>query len=129
MAEENRQEGQPGIGRAALLGLCPRCGQKTLFAKLTQFAPECSSCKLDFSAFNVGDGPAAFLTMVIGALIIFLAISFDVAVRPPFWVHLLIWIPVTTLMVIGSLRIAKAALLAAEHHNKAGEGQQKTDSE
>jgi uncharacterized protein (DUF983 family) len=43
-------------------------------------------------------------------------------VRPPFWVHVLIWVPVTSLMVLFSLRIAKGALLIAEHRNKAREG-------
>jgi uncharacterized protein (DUF983 family) len=70
----------------------------------------------------VGDGPAAILTLLLGALIIAAAISLDVAVRPPFWVHVLIWVPVTSLMVLFSLRIAKGALLIAEHRNKASEG-------
>ena len=59
---------------------------------------------------------------LLGALIIAAAISLDVAVRPPFWVHVLIWVPVTSLMVLFSLRIAKGALLIAEHRNKAREG-------
>jgi len=67
-------EGQPGIARAALFGLCPRCGARTLFDGVAKFAPQCPACKLDYTQFNVGDGPAAFLTLIVGALIVGLAL-------------------------------------------------------
>lgn len=107
-------------GRAALFGLCPRCGARSLFARgqfdgILKFAPSCSNCQLDFSKFNVGDGPAAFVTLIIGALMVGLALWLDIAVDPPFWVHALVWIPLTAAAVIYGLRIGKAALLANEY--------------
>lgn len=121
MPDNDIHEGQPGISKAALFGLCPQCGAKTLFAGAARFADSCSSCRLDYSGFNVGDGPAALLTMFIGALIIILAIITDIALRPPFWVHVVIWVPVTAAMTVYTLRVAKAALLAAEYRNRARE--------
>ncbi len=115
-------EGQPGIAKAALFGLCPACGAKTMFIAPTKFAERCGSCGLDYASFNVGDGPAAFLTMGVGALVITMAILLDNALRPPFWVHVIIWVPVTIALVVGALRFAKGALLASEHRNRAGEG-------
>lgn len=108
--------------QAALLGLCPECGTKTLFAGPARFAPRCDSCGLDYSAFNVGDGPAAFLTMGLGAIVIVLAVLLELAAHPPFWVHALIWVPLTCLLVVLSLRVSKGALLIAEHRNRAAEG-------
>ncbi|MGB5077852.1 MAG: DUF983 domain-containing protein [Sphingorhabdus sp.] len=124
MDNEKPNEGQPGIIRAAFLGLCPECGAKTLYAGPTRFSDKCDNCGLDFTTFNVGDGPAALLTLAIGALIIVLAIMVDVAFRPPFWVHVLIWVPLTAALTVYSLRVAKGALLASEHRNRAGEGRQ-----
>lgn len=121
MKPEQSIEGQPSIARAALFGLCPQCGHKTLFAGLGQFADRCANCGLDFSSYNVGDGPAALLTMGIGALIIVLALIVDTAFRPPFWVHVIIWVPFTAALTVITLRMAKAALLAAEHRNRARE--------
>ncbi len=115
-------EGQPGLVPAALFALCPRCGSKGLFAGLTKFAPRCRVCALDYSAFNVGDGPAAFLTFLVGGLITGLAIWLELAWHPPFWVHVILWVPLTTLAVIWGLRAGKAALLAAEFQRQAGEG-------
>lgn len=121
MKPEQSIEGQPSIARAALFGLCPQCGHKTLFAGLGQFADRCANCGLDFSSYNVGDGPAALLTMGIGVLIIVLALIVDTAFRPPFWVHVIIWVPFTAALTVVTLRMAKAALLAAEHRNRARE--------
>lgn len=107
--------------QVALRGLCPRCGQPTLFAGWVRFADCCTACGLDFSAFNVGDGPAAFLTLILGAIVVAAAITLELTLAPPIWVHMLIWIPVTAIAVTGALRISKAALLALEYRNKARE--------
>lgn len=114
-------KGQPGQTEAALFGLCPRCGQRTLFGGLTNFAQTCRNCGLNFASFNVGDGPAAFLTLIIGAVIVGLALWFDAALRPPLWLHAILWIPLTAGAVIFGLRGAKAWLLGAEYHRKAAE--------
>jgi uncharacterized protein (DUF983 family) len=116
---------EPNIAPAqvAFRGLCPRCGSATLFGGMATFAANCRACGLDFAAFNVGDGPAAFLILIIGALITGLAIAFELAVGPPWWAHVLVWLPLTLIAVIGSLRVAKAALLALEYRHKAREGQ------
>ncbi|MGV2496076.1 DUF983 domain-containing protein [Pelagerythrobacter aerophilus] len=119
--EPQSEKGQPGIAAAALFGLCPRCGGKTLFAGGLRFADKCGACELDYGTFNVGDGPAAFLTLLIGAAVTALAISVELAFRPPLWLHALMWVPVTTLAVIFGLRVAKAALLASEFRNRAKE--------
>lgn len=122
MADDNQNtEGQPGLVPAALFGLCPRCGARCLFDGVAQFAPRCRSCGLDFGKFNVGDGPAAFLTLIIGALITGLALWLELAWQPPFWVHIMLWVPITAAAVVWGLRAGKAALLAAEYQRKARE--------
>lgn len=115
------REGQPSIREAALFGLCPQCGARTLFDGVARFAPRCPECGLDYSRFNVGDGPAAFLTLLVGALVVGLALWLELSASPPFWVHVLLWVPLTVALVLGGLRLAKAALLASEYRNRAGE--------
>lgn len=120
-----KSEGQPETAPAALFGLCPQCGAKTLFDGVAKFAPRCRSCGLDYSQFNVGDGPAAFLTLIVGTIVAALAIWLQLSFEPPFWVHALLWIPLSTVLVIGGLRVAKAWLLGAEYRRRAGEGRLK----
>ncbi len=48
-----------------LAGLCPRCEKGRLFAGPVRFADRCGECGLDYRQFNVGDGPAAFLILIV----------------------------------------------------------------
>nr|WP_230483283.1 DUF983 domain-containing protein [Sphingomonas sp. Leaf21] len=94
-----------------------------LFSRhLASFADRCSACGLDFTRFNVGDGPAAFLTLILGTVITIAAIVVELTLHPPLWLHMLIWLPLTAIGVIYSLRLAKGALMAAEYRNEAREG-------
>lgn len=110
---------------AALFGLCPRCGSRTLFAGWTRFAERCRACGLDLSGFNVGDGPAAFLILIVGAVVVALALWLQLAADPPWWLHVLLWPPLTVVGGILGLRVSKAALLQSEYRNKAGEGRER----
>ena len=110
------------MAEAALFGLCPRCGGRTLFGGVTRFADRCRACGLDLTRFNVGDGPAAFLTMIVGAVVVALALTLQLSAEPPWWVHAILWLPLTVAGVVLGLRVAKAALLQSEYRNKAGEG-------
>jgi len=112
----------PTLVEASLKGLCPRCGSPTLFRGWTAFSDKCRVCGLDIAGFNVGDGPAAFLILILGAIVVGLAIWLQLALAPPFWVQALIWIPVTIGGTMWSLRITKAALLVSEYRNAAREG-------
>lgn len=60
--------------------------------------------------------------MIVGALVTIGAVWLQLAVEPPFWVHILIWLPVTAALVVGLLRIAKATLLIIEYRRSAHEG-------
>ena len=119
----------PTVVRAALHGLCPRCGAKTLFIGPIRFAVRCRACGQDFRRFNVGDGPAAFLTLAIGALIVVLAVGLELSFNPPVWLHVALWLPLTLVATLFSLRIAKAAMLALEYRHQAREGRLGTDED
>jgi len=112
---------EPSPLAAALSGCCPECGAKGLFAGPTRFAPKCGACGLDFVRFNVGDGPAAFLILIIGAVLTIAAITVDLSFQPPYWLHL-IWLPIGAGLTILGLRLGKAAMLAQEYKHHAREG-------
>jgi uncharacterized protein (DUF983 family) len=110
-----------GAVALALRGECPQCGAHSLFDGWVRFATKCPNCGLDFATFNVGDGPAAFLILIVGAITVIGALTVDAAIEPAWWVHL-IWIPVAGVLTIGGLRVAKAWLLAQEYKHRAREG-------
>ena len=86
-----------------------------------RFAAQCRACGLNFESFNVGDGPAAFLILVVGAILTVLAIAVDLSVSPPWWLHL-VWLPIGLVLTLGGLRVAKAWLIAQEFAHRAREG-------
>ena len=114
-------EAEPSSLQAALSGACPRCGARTLFAGWVRFAERCRLCGVDYSNFNVGDGPAAFLIFIISTITVVGALMLDGAFAPPWWVHL-VWVPIAAVLTIGGLRVSKAWLLAQEYKHRAREG-------
>lgn len=86
-----------------------------------RLAPGCAGCGLDFDGFNVGDGPAAFLILIVGAVLTVGAVVLDQALSPPWWAQL-VWIPVGLALTLGGLRVAKAWLVGQEYRHRAREG-------
>lgn len=112
---------EPSPLAVAIGGRCPRCAERSLFDGWVSFAAKCRACGLDFAGFNVGDGPAAFLILIVGAIVVLGAVTLELAAEPPIWAHL-VWIPVAALLTIGGLRVGKAWLLAQEYRHRAREG-------
>lgn len=102
-----KQKGQPGLVSAALSGLCPRCGAKTLFAAPAALAHDCKSCGLDLHALERGGRFVGVVTMLLALALILAALSVDEWLRPPLWASFLFWGPVTVGTVIGALRFYK----------------------
>lgn len=113
--------GKPNPLASALKGYCPRCAAPGLFDGLLKFAPRCRACGLDYDAFNVGDGPAAFLILIVGGIVVAGAIWVELAFTPDWRVHL-VWIPVALILTIIGLRLGKAVLLAQEYKHRARDG-------
>lgn len=112
----------PSVFVASLLGRCPRCGQGALFNGYLAIAPSCSACGLDFATFDVGDGAAALVILVVGALVCGAALWVEFTYSPPLWLHAVIWAPVITVLTFFFLRIVKAFLLVVQYQQRAGEG-------
>ena len=110
------------LAGSAIRGMCPACGSSTLFSGVIAFSPKCTICGLDFDRFDVGDGPAAFLILIVGAIVTIGAVIVQVRYAPPFWVHVLLWLPLAVILVIGMLRIAKALLLHLEYRQRVVHG-------
>lgn len=70
-----------------LLCRCPRCGKGKLFDGFLTLKPDCESCGLDFTFADAGDGPAIFVIMIAGAIVVGAALITEVKYQPPYWVH------------------------------------------
>ena len=105
-----------------LRGRCPRCGKGKLFQGFLTLRPACDQCGLDFNFADAGDGPAVFVILVGGAIVVFAALITEVVYQPPYWLHALLWLPLILLVTLGPLRPIKGLLIAVQYHHKAAEG-------
>ncbi|MBR0691623.1 DUF983 domain-containing protein [Bradyrhizobium lablabi] len=115
----------PTVTESALRGIackCPRCGKGKLYAGFLALAPRCDSCGLDYAFIDSGDGPAIFIIMLAGAIVVAAALIVEVKYQPPFWVHAALWLPLIAATTLLPLRVMKSLLIALQFHHKAAPG-------
>lgn len=105
-----------------LSGRCPRCGDGKLFRGFLSVAPKCDVCGLDLAFADSGDGPAIFVMLIAGFIIVGAALWLEIAYEPPFWVHAAVLLPLTLVVCLGMLRPLKGVLIALQYRNKAEQG-------
>ena len=113
-----QEKGQPGLYRAALFGLCPRCGERTLFAAPARIADKCSECGLNFAELERGSRAAGLVTIAVAVLLIALALWIEDTFRPPIVLQMLVWTIVTVAVVLGTLRLFKTMMLMASYERE-----------
>ena len=91
---------------------CPRCGNGRLFKGYLKVAPKCEACGLDYDFADSGDGPAVFIILFVGMIIMVLALLTEIRLHPPMWVHLLLWIPLAIGLSLAILRPLKGFMIA-----------------
>jgi uncharacterized protein (DUF983 family) len=115
----------PTMAETAMRGIackCPRCGRGKLFAGFLNLRPNCEACGLDFAFIDTGDGPAIFIIMLAGAIVVGCALIVEVKYQPPFWLHAVLWLPLILATTLLPLRSMKSLLIALQFHHKAAPG-------
>jgi uncharacterized protein (DUF983 family) len=105
------------VTRVALCCRCPRCAKGRLFAGLLRVRPKCVICGLDLSTQDAGDGPAVFVILFLGLIVVALAGFVEIRFSPPIWVHLVLWTPLIFGGAVAMLRPFKAGLIALQYRH------------
>ena len=101
-----------------LLGRCPACGQAPLFRGLVTVVPACASCGQSFAGQDSGDGPVAFIVLIVGFVVVGAALVAEVRYGWPVWLHLAIWLPLALLLCLGLMRPLKGLLIALQFRHR-----------
>ncbi len=119
------QDGFPPVptSKVGFSACCPRCGEGKLYDGLLEPAKQCNACGLDYSFIDAGDGPAIFVIMFLGFIVLGLALIVEDAFAPPVWVHISLWLPLISGLGIYTMRVIKAMLIAQQYSNNASQGQ------
>ena len=113
----------PAPVQVGLRNCCPRCGEGRLYDGILRPAKSCMNCGLDYAFIDSGDGPAVFVILIIGFFVTALAMTLQSALAPPLWVHMVLWIPVITILSVWALRLTKGIMIALQYQTKAREGE------
>ena len=108
--------------RTGLACHCPRCGRGPLLQGFLTIRPRCEACGLDYGFADAGDGPAVFVILLAGFVVVGCALVVEVVYAPPLWLHALLWAPLILLTTLLPLRLLKGLLIALQYHHKAAEG-------
>jgi len=122
MGSEERRYPKISALSTGLGGRCPRCGDGRMFQGFLTIAQKCEVCGLDFSFADSGDGPAVFVTLIGGFLVLGAAVALDLAYEPPLWVYLVFFLPLAVILCLGLLRPLKGLLVAEQYRTKAAPG-------
>ena len=115
----------PSLGATlwrGIVGRCPSCGNGSLVSGYLALAPRCDACGLDYNFADSGDGPAVFVILVAGFLIVGGALIAEILYSPPYWLHALLWGTLAVLLPLVLLRSFKGVLIALQFRHKAEEG-------
>lgn len=101
---------------------CPACGRGPLYKGFLALRDRCPECGLDYAFADSGDGPAVLITLMAGFLVLGGALGLEVLVRPPMWVHAVLWLPLGILVPLLMLRPLKTAMIRRQYQTGAGQG-------
>jgi uncharacterized protein (DUF983 family) len=118
---------EPSPLKAALTCRCPACGEGKLFDGFLTLKPRCENCGLDYASFDSGDGPAVFIILAAGFIVVFAALITEALYQPPFWLHAALWLPLILITTLGPIRPLKGLLVGVQYRHKAAEQQFRSD--
>ncbi|MGO9984912.1 MAG: DUF983 domain-containing protein, partial [Rhodomicrobium sp.] len=87
----------PAIWRG-LRQRCPQCGSKTLYSSYLRVSDSCSACGEELMHHRADDAPPYFTIVIVGHIVVPSLMAVELIYRPPLWVHLLIWLPLTAFL-------------------------------
>lgn len=94
---------------------CPHCGEGDLFTGYLTPVSRCESCGADLGFAAHTEGPAVFIILIVGFVIIGAAAIVEGLFHPPPFVHLLLWLPGVVILSLSLLRPFKATMIALQY--------------
>lgn len=112
---------RPSPFSAGLKGVCPSCGQSSLYVGLLNIKDNCEVCGHSYENADPGDGAQVFVILILGGVATLLALLLESISSPPLWVHLLVWGIFIVFASLWMLRVVKAMLIALQYRYDAHE--------
>jgi len=99
-----------------LYGRCPCCGKGRMFGAFLKVKDHCEVCGEELHHHRADDFPAYVVILIVGHLLVPAVLSVETNFAPPYWVHLVLWLPPTLILTLGLLQPVKGAIVALQWH-------------
>ncbi len=96
------------------LGKCPACGKGALFARYLKVADRCPACTEELHHHRADDAPPYFTILIVGHFIVAGVMMVENYFHPNYWVHILMWFPLTIGLSLWILPRVKGALVGLQ---------------
>ena len=104
----------PPIGlalRRGLFGRCPVCGEGKIFRSYLKVVDRCAVCAAPLGQLRADDAPPYFTILVTGHVLVPGVLWVEKAWMPPMWLHMVVWLPLFTLICLALLPPIKGAVV------------------
>lgn len=111
------QDGETTMGQALYRGArckCPNCGEGQLFRAYLKVADTCSACGQELHHHRADDMPAYIVMSIVGHIVVGGVLWAEMNFAPPYWVHAVLWGPLTIGLTLGLLQPVKGAIVALQ---------------
>jgi uncharacterized protein (DUF983 family) len=93
---------------------CPSCGKGRLFTSYLDIAEGCPSCSEPLHHQRADDAPPYFTIFVVGHIVIPMLLVVEKLWHPELWIHFVVWLPLTLLLTLWLLPVAKGATVGLQ---------------
>ncbi len=104
----------PAMARG-FLNRCPHCGQGLLFERFLKVRPECESCGLATGSHRADDLPPYLVIFLVGHLVGYLMLTFEMEYDVPLWLSLTLWPTLTLALAGGLMQPMKGAVVGLQY--------------
>jgi uncharacterized protein (DUF983 family) len=98
--------------KRGLRGRCPHCGKGRLFKSFLRVSERCEVCGEELHHHRADDFPAYLVIVIVGHIVVPLVLLVETEITPPYWVHAVLWIPLTLFLSLALIQPVKGAVVA-----------------
>jgi len=88
-----------------------------MFRAFLKVAHHCAACGEALHHHRADDAPAYFVILIVGHVVVPLTLAVEIAFAPPYWLHALLWLPLTIGLAVGLLQPIKGAIVGWQWAN------------
>lgn len=90
---------------------CPNCGEGRMFRAYLKVVDCCAVCGAELHHQRADDAPPYFVILITGHIVVPIALLVETMFSPPYWVHAVVWGPLTLAIALALLQPVKGAIV------------------